>query len=67
MSNIRIVTCAFAAAGVLFIGSQAGAQAPSQISACVNSANVSSTSLFGLFQHARRHEADQPVGARLEP
>jgi len=39
MSNIRIVTCAFAAAGVLFIGSQAGAQAPSQISACVN--NVS--------------------------
>src|SRR5262249_27006016 len=36
MSNTRIITCALAAAGALFIGSQARAQAPAQIFACVN-------------------------------
>jgi hypothetical protein len=38
MSNTRIITCTLAAAGMLFIGSQAIAQAPSgQIFACVSS------------------------------
>jgi hypothetical protein len=42
MSNTRIITCTLAAAGVLFIGSQAIAQAPGgRIFACVNRANGS--------------------------
>src|SRR5437899_10006743 len=40
MSKIRVITCALAAAA-LFIGSQAGAQAPSQIFACVSNNNGS--------------------------
>src|SRR5215470_10708788 len=39
MPNTRIITCALAAAGVLFIGSQARAQAPGQIFACVNNSS----------------------------
>jgi hypothetical protein len=41
MSNTPIIACTLAIAGVLLIGSEAGAQAPAQISACVNSANGS--------------------------
>jgi hypothetical protein len=36
MSNTSLITRALAVAGVLFIGSQASAQAPAQIFACVN-------------------------------
>jgi len=41
MSNLRGITYALAIAGVFLIGSPAGAQAPAQIFACVNSANGS--------------------------
>src|SRR5215469_931292 len=37
--SIHIITCSLAAAGVLFIGSQARAQAPAQIFACVNNSS----------------------------
>jgi hypothetical protein len=39
MFNTRVITCALAAAFVLFIGSQARAQAPAQIFACVNNSS----------------------------
>jgi Collagen triple helix repeat (20 copies) len=39
MSNTRIIACALAATGVLFISSQAVAQAPGQIFACVNNSS----------------------------
>src|SRR5262245_25079549 len=36
MSNTRIIQCSLAVAGLLFIGSPARSQTPSQIFACVN-------------------------------
>src|SRR6266481_7001187 len=39
MSDTRFITCGLAVAGVLFIGSQATAQTPGQIFACVNNSS----------------------------
>jgi Collagen triple helix repeat (20 copies) len=54
MSNTRVITSALAAAGLVFIGSQAGAQTPSQIFACVN--NVA-----GLVRIVAQNTACLPI------
>jgi hypothetical protein len=39
MSNTRIITCTLAVASVLVVGSQAMAQVPGQIFACINNSS----------------------------